>query len=40
MPLDQQTIEMLAGRLEDAEQSRTQIGQFSLEFPEDRKSVV
>lgn len=34
MPLDQQTIEMLAGRLEDAEQSRTQIGQFSLEFPE------
>lgn len=34
MPLDQQTIEMLAARLEDAEQSRSQIAQFSLEFPE------
>lgn len=34
MPLDQQTIEDFAARLDLAEQSRTQIGQFSLERPE------
>jgi 2-oxo-hept-3-ene-1,7-dioate hydratase len=33
MPLDQTTIEELAARLEQAERSRTQIGQFSLEHP-------
>ncbi len=31
MPLDQQTIDELAQRLENAERTRTQIGQFSLE---------
>ena len=34
MPLDLATIEELAARLDKAEQSRTQIGQFSLEHPE------
>ncbi|MCJ2185858.1 2-oxo-hept-4-ene-1,7-dioate hydratase [Novosphingobium beihaiensis] len=34
MPLDQATIEELAARLEQAEQNRTQIGQFSLEHPQ------
>ncbi|MGB1881188.1 MAG: 2-oxo-hept-4-ene-1,7-dioate hydratase [Gammaproteobacteria bacterium] len=31
--LDKDTIQMLAARLEEAERSRTQIPQFSLEFP-------
>src|SRR4051794_28483332 len=31
--LDQKTIEVLAQRLDQAEKSRTQIRQFSLEFP-------
>jgi 2-oxo-hept-3-ene-1,7-dioate hydratase len=34
MPLDQAAIEELAVRLEQAEQNRTQIGQFSLEHPQ------
>lgn len=34
MPLDQTIIDQLAARLDEAEQSRTQIGQFSLEHPE------
>jgi 2-oxo-hept-3-ene-1,7-dioate hydratase len=33
MPLDIATIDALAGRLYEAERSRTQIGQFSLEHP-------
>ena len=33
MPLDIATIDVLAGRLYEAERSRTQIGQFSLEHP-------
>ncbi|WP_179506784.1 MULTISPECIES: 2-oxo-hept-4-ene-1,7-dioate hydratase [unclassified Sphingomonas] len=33
MPLDQPTIENLAARLDEAERTRTQIGQFSLEHP-------
>lgn len=34
MPLDKTTIEALAARLDEAERTRTQIGQFSLEHPE------
>lgn len=34
MSLSPQTVEALAARLDEAEQTRTQIGQFSLEFPE------
>jgi len=34
MPLDPATIEELAARLDAAESSRTQVGQFSLEYPE------
>lgn len=34
MPLDRKTIDELAVRLDAAEQSRQQIGQFSLEHPE------
>jgi 2-oxo-hept-3-ene-1,7-dioate hydratase len=34
MPLDQTTIDALAGRLEEAEKSRIQIRQFSLEYPD------
>lgn len=34
MPLDQAVIEELAARLEQAERSRTQVGQFSLEHPQ------
>lgn len=34
MPLNDQTIEELAARLDAAEQSRIQLGQFSLEFPD------
>lgn len=34
MPLDQTVIEELAARLDVAERTRTQIGQFSLEHPE------
>lgn len=34
MPLSEHTIEALAQRLETAERTRTQIGQFSLEFPD------
>ena len=34
MTLAPQTVEALAARLDEAEQSRTQISQFSLEFPE------
>jgi 2-oxo-hept-3-ene-1,7-dioate hydratase len=33
MPLDPSTIEALAARLDEAERSRTQIGQFSLDHP-------
>lgn len=32
--LDQATIDTLAARLDEAERTRTQIGQFSLEFPD------
>lgn len=34
MPLDQATIDTLAARLDEAERTRTQIGQFSLEHPD------
>lgn len=34
MPLNQSAIEELAARLDEAERTRTQIGQFSLEHPE------
>jgi len=33
MPLDQTTIDTLADRLDQAEKTRTQVGQFSLEHP-------
>lgn len=33
MPLSQSTIDMLAQRLDDAERTRTQVSQFSLEHP-------
>lgn len=34
MPLSNETISALAARLEEAERTRTQVGQFSLEYPE------
>jgi 2-oxo-hept-3-ene-1,7-dioate hydratase len=34
MPLSQSVIEKLAARLDEAERTRTQIGQFSLEYPD------
>lgn len=34
MPLDQDVIDELAGRLDQAERDRTQIGQFSLAYPD------